>query len=712
MRYPALAPFLLMAAAAVADDDPAVLKAGPGGGPPRAMLSEFLKGEARKAFDARRAAVAALKTPEDLARRNRELKGKFLEALGDLPEKTPLNARVVGTEARDGYRLERVIYESRPDHHVTALFYLPGGTPPFPAVLMPCGHDVNGKAAASYQRACILLARNGIAALCYDPIGQGERRQVLDPEGRPDGPGNTTEHTMVGIGALLVGRSTAGYRVWDGIRGLDYLAGRPEVDARRLGCSGCSGGGTITSYLMALDDRVAAAAPSCYITSMERLFATIGPQDAEQNITGQVAFGLEHADYLGLRAPRPTLILCSTRDFFDQQGTWASFREAKQVYGRLGHPERVEIIEADEPHGYARAHREAMARWMRRWLLAKDDAPVEGDEPISRDADLQCTRTGQVLAELHGKSAFDFNAARGAELARRRPDHSAGGGEGKPRLLAEVRRLIALRDPIAPARREDRGEIPRGGFAGRKLAFATEPGIEVPARLFAPEKADGAAPLTIVVGYDGAEATGPSGPVEGLLQQGRRVLVADLRGMGETAPADGKSGPLGVGVQEAFLSLHLGRPLLGQRVGDLLAVIAALADESPGGVALVGRGAAGPVALHAAALEPRVVALTIDGAITSWSDVVRTPLTRDQLTNVVPGALASYDLPDLAASLAPRPLTIRGAVDPAGRSASRGRVDDAYAVARQAYRRRGAETSLTVDGDRPARDGRAGPTGE
>ena len=123
------------------------------------------------------------------------------------------------------------------------------------------------------------------------------------------------------------------------------------------------------------------------------------------------------------------------------------------------------------------------------------------------------------------------------------------------------------------------------------------------------------------------------------------MLVADLRGMGETAPAAGRPGPLGVGVKEAFLSLHLGRPLLGQRVGDLLSVLAALADESPGGFSLIGHGTAGPIALHAAALEPRVVALTLDGAITSWSEVVRTPLTRDQLANVVPGALASTTCP-------------------------------------------------------------------
>ncbi len=238
-------------------------------------------------------------------------------------------------------------------------------------------------------------------------------------------------------------------------------------------------------------------------------------------------------------------------------------------------------------------------------------------------------------------------------------------------MLADVRRLIALREPVKAAGREDRGETAWRGGTVRKLIFTTEPGIKVPARLFTPAKPDGAAPLAVVVGHDVAEATGAGGPVEGLLGEGRRVLLVDLRGMGETATAVGRPGLLGNGVQEAFLSLHLGRPLLGQRVGDLLAVLAAMADESPAGFSLVGRGTAGPIALHAAALEPRVVALTLDGSITAWSDVVRTPLSRDQLANVVPGVLAAYDLPDLAASLAPRPLSIRSAVDPTGRPMSR-----------------------------------------
>ena len=313
MRFLILVSLLTLAQPALAQQSLNVLPAEGDGIAPRKMLYVFLQAQAQQYFDARRAEVASLKTPDDLKKRQERLKAKFLEALGDFPAKTPLNAKVISVEQRPGYRVERVIYESRPNHQVTATLYLPNGKGPVPGVLMPIGHSSTGKAADYVQRGCILLAKNGIAALAYDPIGQGERRQLLDAQGKAAIGNSTSEHTMTGVGALLVGRNTASYRIWDGIRSLDYLASRPEIDAKRLGCTGCSGGGTLTSYLMALDDRIVAAAPSCYITSLERLFATIGPQDAEQNITGQVAFGLEHVDFLTLRAPRPTLICAATR---------------------------------------------------------------------------------------------------------------------------------------------------------------------------------------------------------------------------------------------------------------------------------------------------------------------------------------------------------------------------------------------------------------
>src|SRR5579864_591793 len=377
MHLPLLAAVVLAAAPALLDDELLVFDESQ---QPQKMLYAYLQAEAQKHFDARRKAVEAIDGHEALRRRQEDLRAKFLAALGAFPERTPLNARVVGQNRCDGYRVERVLFESRPGHHVTGVLYLPESESPYPGVLVPCGHNANGKASEPYQRISILLAKNGLAAFCYDPIGQGERVQLLDAHGKPALPGSTTEHTMAGIGAMLVGRQLAHYRIWDGLRALDYLASRPEIDPKRLGCTGNSGGGTMTAYLMALDDRIAAAAPSCYITSLERLFATIGPQDAEQNITGQVAFGMEHADYVTMRAPKPTLICTATHDFFDIGGAWTSFREAKLLYGLLGHGERVDLFEYNDKHGFSRPRRQAAMRWMRRWLLHKDDAPTEGED--------------------------------------------------------------------------------------------------------------------------------------------------------------------------------------------------------------------------------------------------------------------------------------------------------------------------------------------
>jgi cephalosporin-C deacetylase-like acetyl esterase len=644
---------------------------------PKKMLEEYLLAECGQAFNARRREIDAIKTPGDVAKRQAELREKFIAALGGFPEKTPLQARVVGTLARDGYRVERVIYESRPNHYVTANLYLPEGKGPFPGVIMPMGHSEEGKAADYAQRGSILLAKNGMACLCYDPIGQGERKQLLDANGKPAIKGSTTEHTLVGTGALLVGWCTASFRIWDGIRSLDYLVSRPEIDPKRLGCTGCSGGGTLTSYLMALDERILCAAPSCYVTSLERLFATIGPQDAEQNIPGQVAFGLEHADYVTMRAPRPTLLLTGTRDFFDIQGSWTTFREAKRTYAILGRAEAVDLAEFDMPHGYPKMHREAAVRWMRRWLLGVDDAIVEPVLPIEKDADLRCTETGQVLSSLKGKSAFDLVAERAKELEAGRPkltakqlgDHLRSQGFAAPSAAGQPQLLP--------------GRIERNGYSIERASLESDRGVIVPYLTLVPKAPANALAVVYAAGAGKAAACAVGGPAERLVQTGRVVEVPDLRGFGETAGADFK---------ESFLAQHLNRPLLAQRVRDLAPFV------RPGKhLHVVGTDSAAPVVLHLAVLNPEIVEVTLERMVMSWTSVARTPVSKGQLSSVVPGVLKAYDLPDLAAALAPRPLTIRHPLDAAGNPVSQAELEEAYATARAAYKAAGAEKNLVLE---------------
>jgi dienelactone hydrolase len=646
---------------------------------PRADLEYFLKTQAARLLAKRRAEVAAIKTPHDIEVRQLRLRRFFTWSLGDLPERTPLSPRIVGRKQYPGYRLERIIFESRPRHHVTAALYLPEGTPPFPGVLVPCGHTASGKAGDTYQQMCILLAKSGMAAFCYDPIGQGERVQKLDERGKPAiREGSTTEHTTAGIGALLVGRQAATYRIWDGMRALDYLASRPEIDPTKLGCTGNSGGGTMTAYLMALDPRIAVAAPSCYITSLSRLFSTIGPQDAEQNITGQVAAGMDHADYLILRAPKPTLITVGTQDFFDIRGSWDTFREVKLLYGRLGFGERVDLFESDEPHGFTAPRRVATARWMRRWLLGKDDAIAEPDSPTAPERDLQCTRTGQVLTDLGGVSVFDLNAARETELRPERTRFCRAATAIEFR--SKVKELLALGGwTAAPGRLAIGGHAPAPSFCRvRTIRTSSEPGIRLQAVELIPEWPNRSLPIVVRIGFDLQTELAEGGPAEQLVRRGRRVVLANPRGMGGGSERDregrGES-PLGRDVQAAFLSLHIGRPLLGQRVMDVLSLLESLKvwfarfqDADSSGFEVVAKGPAGLAALHATVLDEHnlIRRLSLDHCLVSWTDVVRRGGCRDQLGSVVPGVLRYYDLPDLVARLDPLEVEIRSPVDAQG----------------------------------------------
>lgn len=696
MSLLAVTMLLIAAAPAPADADLRVLDEA---SQPRKLLSNYLLNEAQKQFDARRATLKTINTPEAIKTRQDDLRARFLKAIGPFPERTPLNPKVVGKDQRDGYRVERVIFESRPGHHVTAALYLPDGPSPYPGVLVPCGHSANGKAAEPYQRICILLAKNGMAAFCYDPIGQGERLQIVKDDGKAALPGSTTEHTMTGVGALLVGGSAANYRIWDGLRAMDYLSSRPEIDPQRLGCTGNSGGGTMTAYLMALDDRIAVAAPSCYITSLERLFATIGPQDAEQNITGQVAFGMEHADYITMRAPKPTLLSVGTQDFFDIDGAWNSFREAKLQYGRLRHGERVSLFESDEKHGFTLPRREAAMRWMRRWLLGKDDNPSESDFPVARDEELQCTETGQVLTSFPDeRTVFDFNAGRAKELAHQRaekfPERSA------QQLRDEVKARLSQPKP-QDILVDNHRQIERDGYDVDVWTLATEPGVTVIDRVFRlRQAADPSKPMVVYVGADLSLAA-PGGPIERRVKNGEWVAMIEPRGMGETAPAQAnpkRPGYFGTDEKEAFLALHLDRPLLAQRVYDLIQSFRALqrSEDSDPKFHLIGIGIGGPIVLHAAALDDRVKSVEVDGSVLSWTAVAKREISRDQLSSVLPGVLESYDLPDLAAALAPRPLTIRQPIDPAGSPVSQATLDAAYTSAKAAYKAQDAGDKLKL----------------
>ncbi len=191
----------------------------------RNMLPEYLNRLALAQLEERRRQIAHISTPDQVAKRRAYVREKMLQDLGSLPERTPLNARTVGVLERDGYKIEKIIFESQPHFYVVANLYLPThGQPPYPAVLFPLGHERGGKANPTWQQVLVTLARRGYVCLDWDPIGQGERVQLYDPDFEAARlSDSTTEHTMQGIQCLLAGDALARYTIWDGIRALDYL---------------------------------------------------------------------------------------------------------------------------------------------------------------------------------------------------------------------------------------------------------------------------------------------------------------------------------------------------------------------------------------------------------------------------------------------------------------------------------------------------------
>ena len=627
------------------------------------MMRTYLLDELAAAQKSWQERYDTLKTPADIERYQQERKDFFRQQLGKTWERTPLNPQVVksfrkGTPGKDAYRAELILFESVPKFFVTGAMFLPDETkfkPPYPAVLIVCGHSNEAKAYPQYQGTAVLAATHGLAALVIDPIDQGERSQRLKEDGKPLLQG-VAAHNSLGPSSILLGRNTATFEVWDMMRALDYLESRDDIDEKRLGVTGNSGGGTQTSYIMALDDRVAAAAVHCYLCSLYgKMMTTIGPQDAEQNIFGQADFGMDHVDYCIMRAPKPTLLGTTTGDFFPVEDAWTTARNAKRIFDRLGFSEKMSITEADGPHGWHKTLREATVRWMLRWLAGRDEMIVEtGDQPVCTQEELRCTPKGEVLLLEGARSAFDLNRDYNDELRNQRNAKTISDDE----LRATIRNIAGVRklDDI-PKLREVPSETLNvvnypdiAGFAA--LSYLAEDGkITLPAIRFLPKTAS----TGTIIYLNDTGRTRNLKRVDELTKEGKTVIAVDIRGLGQTQGvgaayyAHDLFGTDGVDYYFAYL---LGKSYVGMRTEDLLAV----AREQSKPVEIVASGeTVGLVALHAAALEPALITgVKLDVPIRTWYDVVDKGSSAYPITNIVHGALLEYDVPDLQRLVAPK----------------------------------------------------------
>ncbi len=342
------------------------------------MLINFLNRQAYDYLDQRDAEISNLKTKTDWLLRQQNVKDILMEAVGPFPPKTPLNPRITGILQKDGYSVEKIVFESMPKFYVTGCLFIPDGLKErAPAILKVIGHSQESFRAEGYQNVILNLVDKGFIVFAIDPIGQGEKVQYYSPSLNFSSVGySVIEHCYFSNQCFLSGVSCAKYFIWDAMRSIDYLLTRKEVDSERIGITGLSGGGTVSSYMCAFDPRIKAAAPMDWPNANRRLVESNGAQGAESNIYLQFRNGITFADLLELRAPKPTLMVFTTRDYLSIQGAREAYEEIKKAYKSFGKEENIEFAEDDNEHSFTRKNNEATYAFFQKHLNLPGD-PTE-----------------------------------------------------------------------------------------------------------------------------------------------------------------------------------------------------------------------------------------------------------------------------------------------------------------------------------------------
>lgn len=671
-------------------------------------LYNDIAGRAYRLLETRDRALAGLTTKAQWRERVAQSRARLGEAFGPFPARAPLNARITGSFEYRGISVEHVTFESRPGFTVTGSFFKAAGNAGrLPAILYLCGHSDNGYRSDAYQLVILNLARKGFAVFAIDPIGQGERLQYFDPEkekSRIGGP--TSEHSYAGMQYLPTGRTLAMVRVWDAMRALDYLAERPDVDMTRIGAQGRSGGGTLSAYLGAMDDRVTAVAPECYITSFRRLCESIGPQDAEQNLLAQISSGLDHGDFLLARAPKPTLVVTTTRDMFSIQGARETVASVKPAFAALGAPDNIGMIEDDAPHQSTKLNRERVYAFFMKHLGVSGSAEDESIPPIDA-AKLKVTPGGQTALLPGAKTAHDFSREDGRAaidvLDRSRTNPAAH----REKVMKAAPALSGMRTDTSPLETMFVGRYVREGCSIEKYVIGADRPIPIPALIFVPNGGSGlAAKLPAVLWFGGsgkaADAV-PDGRLESLARGGYLVLAADLPGIGELGGDSGGDSVIrGVNYNLVFGAQLVGGSVTGIQADAVLRCLRALlarADADPARISAVATGTVGPALLHAALAETRMASIALVNAPLSWESILDLEYYDQALgMTVVPSALTRYDLPDLMGLTAAKRLIALDPVGGDGKSATaelREKTSKTVALVR---RTRGGTCDIAVSG--------------
>ena len=609
-------------------------------------LLKWMNEIAQRQLQARQRVIDQIHTVAEAERRKIEVRAKLLELLGGLPDYDgPLNAKVTGEIKAEGYTIEKVLFQSLPNFYVTANLYRPNKPGRYPAILFQSGHTQEGK--PEPQRAAANLALKGFVVLAPDPIGQGEREQSYDAQlSGALGGWSVPEHIQAGAQSILIGESAARFFIWDAKRGIDYLVSRPDVDSARMGAAGCSGGGALTTFIGAMDPRLKAVIPACYPNSYQLLFAGPDP-DTEMSFPSFLVSGLDVADYVEVTAPTPWLIQETEGDYFTPAGARMVYEEARHWYCIYGAEDKIGFFVGPGPHGTPLVSREAVYKWMIRWL--KDGQGDFHEQPVHlyNNFALLVTPTGHVDDIPGSRKVYqlildDFHA-------KMRPGTIL-------ELQAELRRLGIPSDGGSPETTVlDESNTPE--YRRQHIKFSTEPGVEIEGSLYVPSSSAGRKPAVLLVADGGPyfQAATTESLASRMAKKGRVVLTLDPR----DSPGENTHAPFVGNWITNSRANQIGLNLPAMRAHDILRgidLLSARSDVDPASIHAGARGVKGIWLLLAAAADPRIGKVWMDRTPYSLRAALESTLNMDLFDVVIPGFALHWDINDLTKAMGPRPV--------------------------------------------------------
>ncbi len=666
-------------------------------------LYDFMSFTACEQLDKRANKILSIHSLANWQERQKTIKERLNDLIGPFPKKTPLHAKITGRMQREDYHVEKLIYESQPGFYVTAALFIPENLKgKAPAVIYCSGHTEDGFRSPVYQRVIINLVKKGFVVLAYDPLGQGERRQYFDAQrGKSNIGGPTLEHSYAGAQCFLIGSSLARYMIWDGIRAIDYLLSRPEVDGRRIGITGRSGGGTQSAYIAAMDERIEAAAPECYITSLRRLIESRGLQDAEQNFYHGILNGIDHADLLEARAPKATLVIATTRDFFSIQGVYETFTEAQNIFKAYEKKENLSLSVDRAKHQSTKKNREAMYRFFQKYLQNPGSSADE-DVKVFEESELYSTTSGQVVANLNSETVYSLNKK---EYEKHFAYKKSSDPLKKALKLSGYRRNSALFKSVFCASYRDSGVIIQ------KYFIETDGGYPLPFIMLRP--ADGKKHKALIYLHPQGKKIyeKESAFFINLVRRGNIVLLPDLLGFGEIGGGKYRGDSYGFKAGKAnynlwFYEIQTGRSLCGIHAADISTLIDFLITKkyvNADDISAAAEKELCPSLTYAAAFDNRIVNTVLISPFVSYESLLNNRYYKPQfMRTAVGGMLQYYDLSDLYASIAPRGLLILNMTDHLGNSLNSEETKENMQAVKLAYNRINSDnfTALRIENKR------------